>query len=493
MQLTIVMVVIIGCLVCMGNVGAEQGLMFSNSTTTPTCPPVMMSLQDFCNCFNVQPVNCSCDSPLILSNPNAVALLHIIGACVRGGQSTVPPIKGNTTIRYPSTLEKTRASIIVVASTCGIAGNAMILMYSFKKRKELPICKMLIALLAACDLTFSVFYLVHVIPFFWTSRWLYGEVACKIFKGLDSMGSFLAIGVILIISIERYIGIVYPFRHGLKVKEVHILLGINVLVSIAFITPSIVTSKVDKELHYCYKRWSWPKAPIVYNWIVFLLVYLIPVIVMCILFISIIRFLKMKSQTMSSYSGGNQRLEEKRAKDNKRITTILVSVLVTYLFLVLPNRIVAIVVSHSLDNHSHRHTFSNSTISVLEYIMLVPYPFHVMVNPIVYSLVDARVRRDVKKMVGNFCSGCFHHKNSNEYNHERNRAGTGSCKRGMTPCIDADAKIRANTALSSLNSTPCSTPVMCRRIADSKIRANSALSLTKSALCSTPDINSGMP
>ena len=63
----------------------------------------------------------------------------------------------------------------------------------------------------------------------------------------------------------------------------------------------------------------------------------------------------------------------------------------------------------------------------------------------------------------------------------------------MTPYIDADAKIRANTALSSLNSTPCSTPVMCRRIADSKIRANSALSLTKSAMCSTPDINSGMP
>ena len=55
--------------------------------------------------------------------------------------------------------------------------------------------KMLISMLAASGLLFSIILLVIVIPIFWTSKWIYGTAMCKVLHGFNDLGVLLAMGI----------------------------------------------------------------------------------------------------------------------------------------------------------------------------------------------------------------------------------------------------------------------------------------------------------
>jgi len=82
-----------------------------------------------------------------------------------------------------------------------------------------------------------------------------------------------------------------------------------------------------------------------------------------------------------------------RIKGFRRITKILVAILVAYVVLVFPNRIVWVILD-SLGTSN----ISITTYRILKYVGLFPYMFHVAINPIIYSAIDRKFRSEVKQV-----------------------------------------------------------------------------------------------
>ena len=149
------------------------------------------------------------------------------------------------------------AIVETVASVIGILGNLLVILVAFRFRRGLATCKKLIAHLAFYDLCFALNQLIYAIPKFWTSKFIYGEVVCKLLVSSENLGVFLAVGVILVISIERFTGIVNPFRRGFSKNAIHGILAANFALGLFAVLPIFYYFRIN-ELQMC--KIKWPKT-----------------------------------------------------------------------------------------------------------------------------------------------------------------------------------------------------------------------------------------
>ena len=80
-------------------------------------------------------------------------------------------------------------------------------------------------------------------------------------------GVNVTIGLLLIISIERFISIVHPFQRGASSKTVDVMIAVDVLLGIASAVPLFMYYEIN-ELQYCRLKWPRGKArvdSIIYN------------------------------------------------------------------------------------------------------------------------------------------------------------------------------------------------------------------------------------
>ena len=338
------------------------------------------TIQDVCAIFQIAPVNCSCELFTINGSnafPNLCELQKHLNK----------PIQ---TLRYSAELSRAYAGITVIASIVGIIGNVAVVLVAFRKRRNLPKCQRVISHLALSDLLFAVVQLFVAITCFWTNKWLYGIFMCKMLRGGMVLGGLLTIGFILLIAVERYFGIVRPLEKGLSSSNINLCVAGNIIAAVATIIPLLVVLDV-KEMGRCGERWPNPNRDSdIYTMFLLIFYFVIPVAIIFLLYIRImINLNKNKTQKVIS----NEVDKRKRLKDNRRAIYILIAVLVAFVVCILPNRIVWVY----LDAVDYK--VDKTLYMVLAYIGLVTFPIHVAVNPIIYSVVDRRWRRDIIRVL----------------------------------------------------------------------------------------------
>ena len=353
------------------------------------------TLEEFCSVFlNIEAddsENCTCE-----------ALSKAVGdflpdECI--GDNSTPQGIQNTTINiYHATLERIRASVTTVASVIGILGNSVVLIVSVPKANDLKRFKFLIAALASCDLVFAIIQLIVIIPHFWTSKWIYGLSMCKFLNSLADMGVWTAFGIVAIIAVERYSGIVNPMKDldqsENSARLIYILLGVNVIVAAAMTFPLPFVYEVQKNTPKCYELWPSSQFSIAFMWVSISIHFLLPSVIIVYCNTACIKTIQQNTISNICIHSHNKILLNQRIKERKRIMTILVCIFLLFIFLVFPNRLVWLVFSH-LDINN---------LSVTEYWALVlvayiPYPFHVAANPFVYCFFDRTFRKKAWKRI----------------------------------------------------------------------------------------------
>ena len=290
---------------------------------------------------------------------------------------------------YFKSFSQIYASVTIICSIIGGAGNAAVLIVACKQRK-ISHSKMLIALLAASDFTFSVVHFVNILYLFWTQHWQYGVIMCKLIRSFKLLGSLLTIGFILIISIERYLGIVYPLQKTFNnLRLAKKLVVTNIVIAIATISPYFIVLGVNYKTGRCIEMWSGGKeASLYYQWFLILFYFLLPITVISVLYIKIIRHLSIQAKCNEIIN--STALREKRIKTNRRIMFIVLSIMIAFIVCTLPNKVIWIYlvsVDLGIDNID--------LYMALVYIAYLTYPIRVTLNPIIYSAIDRDWRNDI--------------------------------------------------------------------------------------------------
>lgn len=329
-------------------------------------------LEDLCNIFHVPKVNCTCE-----------IIPQVCNLLIKKNDTSAVIVQHECDILYHSIQE----SINIFAAVVGIIGNTIVVMVTVQFWDKATRCHQLIGGLAALDLAFCLIQLLFSIPRLWTCKWPYGLAMCKFLSAGVNWCQVTALGFIGIIAIERYIGIVHPFSKGLSRKWIFILIGCNFFSAILFVTPSLLYLKISR-FGMCQEHWPAEYSSLIYTWSWMVIYFLIPIICIACLYYRILTVLINAAKVSVS---GNDYFQQKRVNDNKRIMAILVTVLVAFALLVFPNRLAWVIIEHIGVNNVTKDTYR-----ALNLFGFIPYSFHVAVNPIIYSLIDANFRQKVK-------------------------------------------------------------------------------------------------
>jgi len=295
--------------------------------------------------------------------------------------------------------QRVYAIIATITAFLGILGNLLVIFVSESRRRRISSnFNKLIRLLAFYDLTFAVFQFVTVIPKFWTPKWLYGGFLCSVFRSVEFLSTNLAVGVILAISIERYLKIFHPL-YNLTARQLDIFMICVFIFAFSSIAPLLVHFKIS-DLETCHL--SWPHQHLdstIYDVVIFVIFYVIPLLVVTTLYAIIIRYSRLRNSSKSR-TGSNQMMVHNQNQDNKRVIFSMLSVVVLFVLFVFPRHIVSIYFdAQGWKEYIFADDMDVDTFYALMYIAHIPYFFHVCANPLIYSATDSRWREELKGLL----------------------------------------------------------------------------------------------
>ena len=200
------------------------------------------------------------------------------------------------------------------------------------------------------NLAISDFFYILSIPFLLLTmlegKWVFNKFWCKIYFSIIYFCQFLTVLILVILSIDRYLSVKYAlkitnFRSDFKARTV---IGVSWVLALFYILPIIYVTQLHEETSTC--RPVWPESwnftgttnvnttkfmdqylPPLHAFTIytFVLNYLIPVIIIVILYSRILLFLRKKNQLNTIKQSKNKK------KSNRRITKMVLTIIICYI------------------------------------------------------------------------------------------------------------------------------------------------------------------
>lgn len=230
----------------------------------------------------------------------------------------------------------------------GTFGNAVVCLAIVKRKRLQNSCNMFTFNLAFHDLILVAVYVpTQMIAMENCHHWTLGNVMCHLAYIVLPLSLSVSIGTLLAITADRYRAIVFPIKAKLSRKPVFIVIGVIWMVSALTVLPLVfVISLVSPQrgVYYCVEEWPSDTILGVYWLAMFFIQYLFPLCAISVLAGKTACTLrktslegKMETCTQSEMFRKTLR---RRAKQTKRITKMLIALVLLYAICMLPQHVV---------------------------------------------------------------------------------------------------------------------------------------------------------
>ena len=233
-------------------------------------------------------------------------------------------------------------SIILVVS---LIGNLTVLFVIARSKKMRTATNIILANVASSDLLISVFSIPRemVEVFFGSRRWLIGGEAglilCKLLYYVQDVSVAVSIQSLVVIAIDRYRGIVFPFRAPLSQRVCKILIPAVWFVAMCIHSPYLFGFRLNIEDDKFYCRFSWaPKfderrTQEVYTIFISIFLIFLPLLIIVTLYSLIICDLKKQRKLNEN---GILNLRRQRQKEDAAILRGILTVILLFILCVTP-------------------------------------------------------------------------------------------------------------------------------------------------------------
>ncbi|XP_012377656.1 neuropeptide Y receptor type 6 [Dasypus novemcinctus] len=222
----------------------------------------------------------------------------------------------------------------------GLFGNLSLIIIIFKKQREAQnVTNILIANLSLSDILVCVMCIPFTVIYTVMDHWIFGGVMCKLTSYVQSVSISVSIFTLVLIAIERYQLIVNP--RGWKPSVSHAYWGItliwlfSLLLSIPFFLSYHLTDEPFRNLSLpadlythpvaCVEKWPSKMSQLLFTTSLFMLQYCVPLGFILICYLKIVICLRRRNGKVDK-----KRENESRLSENKRINTMLISIVVTF-------------------------------------------------------------------------------------------------------------------------------------------------------------------
>ncbi|KAI8794719.1 neuropeptide FF receptor 2, partial [Biomphalaria glabrata] len=245
----------------------------------------------------------------------------------------------------------------IIAMVLDIVGNSIIIFIIILNRKMRTTTNVLILNLAVSDLFVGIFCMWIHMGNQIDSNWPFGSFMCKFtnFSQDDTrsdrhadyctqllMSVTASVLTLTIISVERFIAIVYPFKAKWSALTTVIVIVCTWVAAIATASPHLFVRHLfktlwqDREDRWCAEVWTqyykdrdcntWPRGKVVYYCVEGIVMYFLPIVIMIVTY-SIISVKLLHRRAPGSLINSTSSAQD---KSKKKVIKMLVAVLVVF-------------------------------------------------------------------------------------------------------------------------------------------------------------------
>lgn len=295
--------------------------------------------------------------------------------------------------------------IILYALTfiVGLSGNVLVCFAVWRNRSMRTVTNIFIVNLAIADLAVIIICLPPTLLSDVTETWYFGFAMCKIALFLQTTSVAVSVFTLSAISVERWYAICYPLRFKSTKRRAKIIIFVIWIIAFLLALPEVIVADLTRFvkrqyidlLIFCGPQWSDKTNQVVYQSVIIVLMYLLPLVLMTVTYSMIAVVLwtgkipgAIESANRPMMDGNVNRAEEQlesRKKAAKMLITVVIGFAVCYFPVHLFNilryadalRFVAPRMIQVLSMISHWLPYLNSSI-----------------NPIIYNFMSAKFRKE---------------------------------------------------------------------------------------------------
>lgn len=290
-------------------------------------------------------------------------------------------------------------TLYAVVIVVGFVKNLVVFTVIVKSKQLHTVTNIFIATLALSDIMLCVFNLPFQLHYQMTSYWSFGRVLCHTIMPLFAVPIFVSTAAMLMIAIDRYMLIVYPFMDRMTNKTAIIIIILIVVLTICFAIPSILHMQLHEvdipEVNYhssqCIENWpsSSRTEQFLYSTGVFVVQFAIPLIIIAILYFRI--FLVLKNRP-------NKRHDVMR---NQKTNKILVAIVLLFTIFWLPWNLFGLILSFK--STSILNSSFKPYINVTDLLLKIIAMSTACVNPYLYGWLNDNFRKGLENMFHGRC------------------------------------------------------------------------------------------
>ncbi|KAK3093886.1 hypothetical protein FSP39_021468 [Pinctada imbricata] len=288
-------------------------------------------------------------------------------------------------------------SLYTIVIVFGFLENLLVFLVIVSNKQLRTVTNIFISTLAVSDIVICVCSLPFQLHYGITNHWHFGNVLCRIINPLFAVPIFVSTFTILAIAVERFVLIVFPFKQKMTSRTATTVVIIIVITSVCLSLPVIMYTNFDElnivvpdmnvDIHktYCTEVWPSVIANRSYTMFVFIVQFIIPYIVICVLYFKIYHSLKMRP------------LKRKDRRRNYRTTMILLAITVFFTISWLPFQIFSVIL------YFYRLKIVQSLGPAYQFtdlILKIVAMSSACINPFFYGWLNDNFRKELGKLVG---------------------------------------------------------------------------------------------
>ena len=243
-----------------------------------------------------------------------------------------------------------------------LTGNLLLIFIVASKPETRTLTGFLFVNMAAADLLVTFIAMPVTVATSYTDlRWLQGilgQITCKVVHFSFHVSIVASILSLMLMAVDRFLGVVFPFHLFPSFRRAKLLTGLIWLISMIAMIPAALlwdTKKGEPKGLYCQPDFEnvfgdFKKGVMVFFTYLFLLAYLIPLLVISVLYGMVCR--KLWRQNASLGSKLSTALEKwERHEESKRIVRMLVIVTAAFALCWLPAQTYHLILAFNIDLH----------------------------------------------------------------------------------------------------------------------------------------------
>ncbi|XP_004836249.1 neuropeptide Y receptor type 6 [Heterocephalus glaber] len=296
-----------------------------------------------------------------------------------------------------------------VVLVVGLCGNLSLIIIIFKKQREAQnVTSILIAKLSFSDILVCVMCIPFTVIYILMDHWIFGDTMCKLTSYMQSVSISVSIFSLVLIAIERYQLIVNP--RGWKPSVSHAYWGITLvwLISLLLSLPLFLSYHLTDEpfrnlslptsiyTHRvaCVENWPSRTNQLLFSTSLFMLQYFVPLGFILICYVKIVICLHKRNQKVD-----RMRENESRLSENKRINTMLISIVVTFGACWLPLNIFNVIFDWY---HEVLMSCHHDLVFIICHLVAM---VSTCINPLFYGFLNKNFQKDLMVLI-HYC-WCF--------------------------------------------------------------------------------------